>query len=871
MNKLTELRVLVEYQQYSHLKKACLEYIKQEKNPAFTVLLALAYRHLGEKQNFDKTLAKVLAHQALLDVDGLCDLAAIRIVNLQIEQAVNLLQKILKTQPQHALALARLGWCYMAQEQFDKALSFFNRSLAIEERLALYINNAQIHLRQFSADAAQQQLVLAQQLLEQKKSNLPEENYNDYKQRLELQQLQLWVSISQFAQAEQWLTHIRETRDHETSIQWCMHYATQLAEYDQHQLASEYLREALKEASDNSLLLLKLAELSQVQGYYMQAVKLLNRAIKQDENNSQLWVKLSSFCLHRMDKKARHAAEKANELAYALTETIETSDNPFFASSAQLQASAKHALAMVESSEQNYAQAECLFQEILDSHPHFIPALQGFAQQQMQRGRIDEALVLLEQVKQLDPIKGHISLINARQFPENSETLAQLEKAAKLPSIEGPVSSSILFQLAAAWEKHQEYDKAFHFAKQANQSVQRLLNYNAKAHRNACARTRFAFSRALYQHRPNSGISSSLPVYVLGMPRSGTTLVEQIIAGHSQIFGAGELGVIPQVIQGLNRWERHTGSGRCYPDCIDDLTTLTSKGIANNILHELQEYAPDARHIIDKMPHNFENIGLIKFLFPQAKIISVRRDPRDIALSNYFTDYQAKHSGMGFAYDLSTIGEQLADHNLMMQHWQQTFPGEILQINYEDVVDNLEGSARKMLDYIGVDWEPEVLNFNQLERSIKTASVWQVRQPIYKTSKEKWKRYEKYLAPLIKGTNAKIAPDKIDMLTLPEPGFLIAGVELYRQGELDAAEISFKKMLHHNPEHAACHYMLGLVYLSKGYMQDGIELIKKALIKAPWQKQWQKTLTQASKEANLENIDEVLKSYLNQVADGENN
>ena len=347
------------------------------------------------------------------------------------------------------------------------------------------------------------------------------------------------------------------------------------------------------------------------------------------------------------------------------------------------------------------------------------------------------------------------------------------------------------------------------------------------------------------------------------MPRSGTTLVEQILSGHSDIFGAGELGVIPQVAQGLNRWERHTGSGRNYPDCIDDLNAYTTEGIANNVLKELQELASEekaeAKHVVDKLPHNFENIGLIKFLFPNAKIISVRRDPRDIAMSNYFTDYQAKHGGMGFAYDLETIGEQLADHNMMMHHWQQTFPGEILELNYEDVVDDLEGSARKMLDYIGVDWQDQVLKFNELERTVKTASVWQVRQPIYKTSKAKWKRYQQHLQPLIKGTNAKIIPDPIDdMLTLPKPGFLTDGVALYKEGDLDGAELSFKKMLHHNPDHAACNYMLGLVYLSKNHPDDGIMQLEKALAKAPWHKEWRDNLIKAYQQVgDTEKADEL--------------
>ena len=124
------------------------------------------------------------------------------------------------------------------------------------------------------------------------------------------------------------------------------------------------------------------------------------------------------------------------------------------------------------------------------------------------------------------------------------------------------------------------------------------------------------------------------------------------------------------------------------------------RGIAENVLQELKDCATEADFIVDKLPHNFENIGLIRLLFPHAKIISVRRDPRDVAISNYFIDYVARHGGMGFAYDLDWIGEQLADHNLLMHHWQQVFPGDILEIRYEDVVDDPEASSRRMLQHI---------------------------------------------------------------------------------------------------------------------------------------------------------------------------
>ena len=200
---------------------------------------------------------------------------------------------------------------------------------------------------------------------------------------------------------------------------------------------------------------------------------------------------------------------------------------------------------------------------------------------------------------------------------------------------------------------------------------------------------------------------------------------------------------------------------------------------------------------------------------------------------------------MGFAYDFADIGEQLADHNLLMHHWHQLFPGDILEVNYEDVVDDVETYSRKMLDFIGVDWEPEVVNFDQLDRAVKTASVWQVRQPIYKTSKARWTHYQEHLAPLITAANGKIQPDSIEMLSLPQPGFLVEGVELFHQGDLDAAELSFKKMLHHNPEHAACRYMTGMVYLRKGHLPEGIEQIEQALEKTPWQREWSENLQKA--------------------------
>ena len=514
---------------------------------------------------------------------------------------------------------------------------------------------------------------------------------------------------------------------------------------------------------------------------------------------------------------------------------------------------ALQALAQVESHAGHYVEAEALFEQVLAEWPACLPALQGLAHQQLQQGRIESAVALFERVRAIDPVRGQVALINARRFPEDTAVLERIEQAALRPSLEGPVRTGMLFQLAAAWEKQKAYPRAFALAERANTASRAHLRYDAKDHRQRCARIRYAFSKAIYDHRRDCGYrgeDAELPVFVVGMPRSGTTLVEQILAGHSRIFGAGELGVIPQRIAGLNRWERRVGSGRAYPDCIDDLSPEVVNGIAEGILKELKELAaedkPAATQIIDKLPHNFENIGFIKFLFPEAKILSVRRDPRDIAISNYFTDYAAKHGGMGFAYDLTDIGEQLADHNLLMHHWAQLFPGQIMEVRYEALIQDPERETRRMLDYLGQPWEPEVLAFNELDRPVKTASVWQVRQPLYRSSSGRWQRYQEHLAPLLRGTNAKIIWDPIDdMVSLPEPGLLERASGLYKAGRRDDAEYQAKKLLHHIPEHAGASYLVGIIYLDKGYHEEGVALLEQALTRCPWNRDWRADLVRA--------------------------
>jgi len=838
MEALTLLRGLAEHHHYSALREACLE--TASGDPAVRVLLALADVQLGDMSAGRCALASL--DRGTLSLDARVDLAAVHIALGELNPAIDILEAGLLENADHAVLLARLAWCRLQQGNRDRALTLYQRSLRLRPLMAVYHNLLRLYRDRGNLIEMATYLDAAWKLWNQEQCNWPDDQRALHSEQLRGLQLDLWLAEDRLEAAEAW---VEQQRGALNADNWCAlvsALAQRLAARDRHAQAEEWLHTGLRHYANQLALYDQLAELAHLQGRTQQAIALLTRAIQLanalDKPSDALLIRLSATALQFNPRLARAAAERARDQLHKDTFRItnEISEGRLLV---------EVALASVECQEEDYGAAERRYQHALARCPEAIPALEGLGQLYMQLGRIDEAVELFERVTAVDPTRGHGALLNARRFPKDPETLQRLEQLARTPGMEGSVRTSLLFQLATAWEKRAEYDKAFALADEANAASRRLLRYDPRAHSQHCARIRHAFPRWLYRHRPGCGHETTLPVFVVGMPRSGTTLVEQIIAGHSRIHGAGELGTIPRIIAGLERWERHTGSGRRYPDCVDDLDPKVSRGIAENVLKELREFAPDADHVVDKLPHNFENIGLIKLLFPNAKIISVRRDPRDIAVSNYFIDYTNKHGGMGFAYSLDWIGHQLADHGQLMHHWQQVFPGEILEVRYEDVVDDPATNARRMLEYIGVDWEPQVLDFHALKRPVKTASVWQVRQPLYTGSKARWRHYEQHLEGLTAVADPVVSSESLERVTLPEPGWLNDGVDRYRGGDLDGAEHRFKQLLNSLPEHAAARFMLGLIYVRKGHRADGIALMELALERCPWNRHWRGDLAQA--------------------------
>ncbi|MBF0446755.1 MAG: sulfotransferase [Magnetococcales bacterium] len=593
-------------------------------------------------------------------------------------------------------------------------------------------------------------------------------------------------------------------------------YATQ----DRHADAEIYLRRALEYRPDDIAILEDLITVIQSFGRYDEAVHMLERILQQAPEVSSHWTNLSRGYIDQGHLLlARQAAEKACTLA-------EDQDDK------TLKVNALCALAQVHQESEQNDEAEARYRQALEISPTAPLALLGLGGFLMQGGKIDEATALFEKAASVRFIPAQVALINARIIPDDEADLDRIEKAAKRPGLFGSIRHNLLLSVATAWDKKGNQAKAFELATQANHHARQFLDYDAGENQRKTDAIIHHFNADFIRQRSGFGHTSQEPVFVLGMPRSGTTLVEQILASHPQVFGAGELGQIPALIHRLTLWEQHIGSGRVFPEYLQDFSQYEAEKLARLLLKDLRTLGQGADRIIDKLPHNFQNIGLIHLLFPKAAIIHLVREPKDIALSNFFTHFRAAFHGMGFAYDLTDLALHIADYQRLMAHWHDLFPGKILDVRYEDLVEDLPTAAQRILDFVQLPWNPQVLAFNTLERPVKTASLWQVRQPLYKSSIEKWRRYAPFLGPfeqaLKTGQNRQTPPPPTQPPRATLPAFNIM-VDGHRAGNLAEVKPLYEQLLAANPDHAGALQMLGVLHLQQNRPNQAIALLEKAL------------------------------------------
>ena len=394
----------------------------------------------------------------------------------------------------------------------------------------------------------------------------------------------------------------------------------------------------------------------------------------------------------------------------------------------------------------NIAGAIPVLQRVLELAPGYIPAWLTLGWCQRGLGRFEDACACFNRALEIDPNQ-----------PEAHWNLSLLGRApAADPAKEATLRAMMhrdgltLFQQAAAGftlgkmlDEQDRCDAAFAVLAEANAMIHAHQIANGTGFDAAGFSTDIDTliantPAAAFAIRTAAGVESALPVFIVGMPRAGTTLVEQIAASHSQVHGAGESRHIATICQALAPMIRAAG-----PDGVWD--GAQTQPLARAHLERLASQGGTAIRVIDKTPDNVLHLGTIATLFPGARVIICSRDARDNCLSHFFQLYT---DGNNFSYDLAECGWRAHETARLVEHWRAVLPIKFLDLQYETLVGDLEGQARRLIDFLGLEWEPACLDFHQNERAVATPNMWGVRQPIYHRQVGRWRQYEQHLGPL---------------------------------------------------------------------------------------------------------------------------
>ncbi|RWM19076.1 MAG: sulfotransferase family protein [Mesorhizobium sp.] len=390
-------------------------------------------------------------------------------------------------------------------------------------------------------------------------------------------------------------------------------------------------------------------------------------------------------------------------------------------------------------------EAIALFRESLSIRPKDAELLYGLGLAMMEKGKLGEAADLARQAVAVVPgmAKAWLLLSQVKRQTDRDKELSGMEaEHAKAP--QGSLARMQLsFGLGKVHDDLKDYGRAFDYFAEGNAIRRQGIDYDPVRTRREFEAMKAAFDTAFFEKHRTSDISDDTPIFVVGMPRSGTTLVEQIIASHPQVFGAGELNILKTAVGK----QFPMGMPGGFPAGIADMPDKAFAEAGQAYLDMLHSRYPGYRHVTDKMPGNFMLVGFLHMMLPKAKIVHCARDAAATCLSIFKVHFRGDSHRYGYE-----LGELADFHNLytdIMAHWHKVLPGVVHDVRYEDFVADQEGQTRALMAYLGLPWDDKVLSFHETDRPVRTASAAQVRQPMYQGSVDLWKRYGDRLKPLL--------------------------------------------------------------------------------------------------------------------------
>ena len=503
-------------------------------------------------------------------------------------------------------------------------------------------------------------------------------------------------------------------------------YANMLLNLGRPEEAVLELQRAVDLAPDMTAAWLALGTVLQGLKFHMHAAACFQRVLSLEPRRAGVWQSLGA-CMH-----AENLLPEATE-AYQRAQALTPGD-------AQVQL----ALAAIATDSKQDEAAGRELEKLLAMAPDMADAHYQHAVWLANRGEFDAARAELQRTLELAPDHYQAALYYTYITPlaPDAPLVRRLDEVARAGDEEPAQAANVHFALGYVLDKDGQYDAAFRHYLEANRLQGSLSRYTTESQVRLQASLEAAFGAEFLARVRRFGNPSSKPLFIIGMPRSGTSLLEQILSCHPAVFGGGEMTLLKAEL----RRRTASRSNAEFGAAVAALPGSELADVATQIVAQLDSLAPDHRYVTDKMPSNFMYLGLIHALFPNARIIHCRRDALDICVSCFTTCFRDGHR---FTNDLRQLGEYYRLYVQAMGFWSSVLPPDTIhEVRYEDLVQDPEGQVRRLLDTCGLAWDPACLHFQDNTRAVSTASVYQVRQPIYRSAVGRWQRYAAHLGPL---------------------------------------------------------------------------------------------------------------------------
>ena len=629
------------------------------------------------------------------------------------EHAFNLLKIILKDNPEHidSLYLAAVSSRYL--KKFDESQKYIEHLLII----APDMGRAYQELGHLNRDMGNEEKAVVH-----------------YRQACELNPAliagwnflyQYFVKNNNKPAADHALEQINKLK----SLPGVLLYIDQILNEGRLGMAEAKCRAFLKEHPTHTYAMSLLSEIANRLGYFDDAEFLLEKAVEFKPDDGDLRMKYASIL--RKKQKFAKTMEQVNILCDKYPENLNYQ--------------AQKASEIMQNGD--HEEAILLLDDILSKNPYNFSTLTSKGHAQKTLGRTDQAIQSYQSAYQIKPDHGEafFSLANLKTYSFSDSELDSMREQVRRVDLSLRDKAYFHFALAQGCEVNGEYDEAFFHLERGNRIKNDQSQYSIERMEKELQAQIDVCNETFFEDLGNGGHETKEPIFILGLPRAGSTLIEQILASHSMIDGTLELPNILSIAQSLRGDDIYGKLGN-YPKSMESFTLEQREALGRGYIEDTRMHRKDAPMFTDKMPNNFRHIGLIRLIMPNAKIIDARRYSLDCCFSMF---KQLFAQGQEFSYGLAEAGSYYKSYVKLMDHWDRVLPNKILRVNNEDIIEDLEGQVRRMLEFLELPFEEECISFYETDRSVRTASSEQVRRPINKEGMERWKPYSRNLKPLL--------------------------------------------------------------------------------------------------------------------------